>query len=404
MRRVVITGVGLVTPLGSNKDKTWENILNNKCGIDQITAFDTTNYKTKLAAEVKDFKQEYFSDRDLKFNDRFVKFARVAAKEAILDSKIEITDENKSKIGILVSSGIGGIKTIEETEDKLIEQGPSKISPFFIPMSLINLAAGHIAIDNNLHGSSFSIVSACAAGANSIGEAFLKIKDGYLDACICGASEATITPLCVGGFEAMKALCTSTDKNCASIPFDTNRQGFVMGEGAGMLFIEEYEHAKKRNANIYCEIVGYGTSTDAYHITKPDESGKYVVDAMKMAIDMAKIKPSDVTYINAHGTSTYFNELTEGRAIETLFGNKPYVSSTKSNIGHLLGASGSVEAILCALMIKNKVVLPTINTKDTSNFKLNIPLNKTINEQINYAISNNLGFGGHNVSLLFKKI
>ena len=406
MRRVVITGMGVVSPIGNDIESLWNSIENGKCGIDEITAFDTSDFKIKLAGEVKDLDfEKYYSKRDLKFNDRFTQFARIASKQAFDDSKLSEIDKNK--IGVIIGSGIGGIASIENAQTTLSNRGPSKVSPYFIPMSLINLAAGSVAIDLGAKGHCSSVVTACAAGTNAIGEAFHKIRDGYLDVMVAGGSEASITPLAISGFASMRALSDSNDKNRASIPFDKDRNGFVMGEGAGILILEELEHALKRNAEIYGEIIGYGDSCDANHITAPLSDGSGGSNAMINAMHDANILENEIDYINAHGTSTPLNDKTETLAIKNAFPNsynKLMVSSTKSNTGHLLGASGGVEAIISVLALKNSLVPATINYKNyDEECDLNIVSNICIKKNIKYAMSNSLGFGGHNASLIFKK-
>lgn len=406
MRRVVITGMGVVSPIGNDIESLWNSIENGKCGIDEITAFDTSEFKIKLAGEVKDLDfEKYYSKRDLKFNDRFTQFARIASKQAFDDSKLSEIDKNK--IGVIIGSGIGGIASIENAQTTLSNRGPSKVSPYFIPMSLINLAAGSVAIDLGAKGHCSSVVTACAAGTNAIGEAFHKIRDGYLDVMVAGGSEASITPLAISGFASMRALSDSNDKNRASIPFDKDRNGFVMGEGAGILILEELEHALKRSAEIYGEIIGYGDSCDANHITAPLSDGSGGSNAMINAMHDANILENEIDYINAHGTSTPLNDKTETLAIKNAFPNsynKLMVSSTKSNTGHLLGASGGVEAIISVLALKNGLVPATINYKNyDEECDLNIVSNNCIKKDIKYAMSNSLGFGGHNASLIFKK-
>lgn len=406
MRRVVITGMGVVSPIGNDVDALWNSIENGKCGIDEITAFDTSKYKIKLAGEVKDLDfEKYFSKRDLKFNDRFTQFARIASKQAFEDSKL--TELDKERMGVIIGSGIGGIASIENAQTTLSNRGPSKVSPYFIPMSLINLAAGCVGIDLGAKGHCSSVVTACAAGTNAIGEAFHKIRDGYLDVMVAGGSEASITPLAISGFASMRALSDSTDINRASIPFDKDRNGFVMGEGAGILILEELDHALKRNAKIYGEIVGYCDSCDANHITAPLSDGSGGSKAMINAMLDAKVTENEIDYINAHGTSTPLNDKTETLAIKNAFVNtysKLMVSSTKSNTGHLLGASGGVEAIISVLALKNSYVPATINYKNyDEECDLDIVSNQGRNIDIKYAMSNSLGFGGHNASLIFKK-
>lgn len=405
-RRVVVSGLGIVSPIGNDVETFWKSILEQKCGIDEITLFDTSNHKVKIAAEVKDLDFEsYFSKRDLKFNDRFIQFARIAAKQAYQDANFESLDANR--IGVILSSGIGGVETIAHGADVIAEKGPGRVSPFFIPMSLVNLAAGNVAIDLNAQGYCSSVVTACAAATNSIGEAFHKIRDGYLDVVVAGGSEAAITPLAIAGFTNMKALSESNDKNRASIPFDKERNGFVMGEGAGVLILEELEHALKRNAKIYGEIVGYGNSCDAYHITSPSVDGSGAAKAIQNAILDANIQKENLVYINAHGTSTPMNDRIETSAVKLALQQHAYniyMSSTKSYTGHLLGASGAVEAIATILSTKYDYIPATIHYQECdAECDLNIVANNPVNTKVTYAMSNSFGFGGHNASIIFKK-
>ncbi len=407
-RRVVITGMGAISPIGNSAPDTWQAIKDGVCGIDKITHFDTTDFKAKLAGEVKDLDMEaYFSKRDLKFNDRFTQFARIAAKQAMEDAKLDVETIDATRFGVIVASGIGGIETIEGAEDNLKERGPSRVSPYFIPMALVNLAAGSVAIDVKAKGHCSSQVTACAAGSNAIGEAFHKIRDGYQEVMLAGGTEASITPLAVAGFSSMRALHTGEDKNRASIPFDKERSGFVMGEGSAILVLEELEHAKARNAKIYGEMIGYGSSCDAYHITAPIGDGSGGSQAMVNAIQDANIQASDIAYINAHGTSTPMNDKTETAAIKGAFKEHAYdlmVSSTKSNTGHLLGASGAVEALITIKAIEDGFVPATINYKEKDeDCDLDVVANVGRKQELTYAMSNSLGFGGHNVSLIFKK-
>lgn len=407
-RRVVISGMGAVTPIGNDVDTLWQSITNEVCGIDAITHFDTTDYKVKLAAEVKDLDMEaYFEKRDLKFNDKFTQFARIAAKQAMQDSKLVIDEINADRFGVMIGSGIGGVSTIESAQDNLHARGASRVSPFFIPMALVNLAAGNVAIDVGAKGHCSSCVTACAAATNAIGEAFHKIRDGYEDVMIAGGSEAAITPLAIAGFQSMRALHTGDDKNRASIPFDQDRSGFVMGEGAAVVILEEYEHAKKRNAQIYGEIVGYGATCDAHHITAPIENGSGGAKAMIQAVLDANLEMKDIDYINAHGTSTPLNDKTETAAVKYAFqehAKHVAISSTKSNTGHLLGASGAVEAIITIKALQHDFIPATINYQNKDeNCDLDIVPNHGRNQTIHYAMSNSLGFGGHNASLVFKK-
>ena len=408
MRRVVITGLGAISPIGNDVDSLWKSIEKGICGIDFITHFDTTDFKVKLAAEVKNLDAEaYFSKRELKFNDRFTQFARIAAKQAILDANFDWDAIDKNRFGCIIGSGIGGIDSIESASLTIKERGVSRVSPFFIPMALSNLAAGQVAIDWGLKGSTSCVVTACAAASNAIGEAFHRIRDGYEDIMVSGGSEAAITPLAIAGFQSMRALHTQEDPQRASIPFDAQRSGFVMGEGAGILILEEYEHAKARNAKIYAEILGYGSSCDAHHITAPLDDGSGGAKAMMIALQDAGIQPEAIDYINAHGTSTNLNDKTETKAVKMAFqehARNLAMSSTKSNTGHLLGASGAVEAIICIKALQNDYIPPTINYKEKDpECDLDIVANLGRHKKIFYAMSNSLGFGGHNASLIFKK-
>ena len=408
MRRVVITGLGAITPIGNTKDELWNGILENKNGIDNITHFDTSDMKVKLAAEVKGFDPLKFLDaKAVRTNDLYTIYARCAAKEAVLDANLNKDELDKSRFGAIISSGIGGIETLAINEDTLKEKGPDRISPYFIPKTLANIAAGQVAIDNGCNGYVSSVVTACAASTNAIGDAYLRIKFDQEDVMLAGGAEAAITKLGVAGFQALKALSLSTDKNRASIPFDLERNGFVMGEGGAVLVLEEYEHAKKRNAHIYAEIVGYGASCDAFHITAPLSDGSGAALAINKALKDANITPNDIDYINAHGTSTHLNDSGETLAIKKVFGsdNKVKVSSTKSNTGHLLGASGAVEAVISVLALKNNLIPATINYKISDpECDLNLVVNKNEEMKLNYVMSNSLGFGGHNASIIFKKI
>lgn len=408
MRRVVITGLGAVSPIGNDVNTIWNSIEQGVCGIAPITHFDTSDYKVKLAGEVKDLDMEaYFSKRDLKFNDRFTQFARIVSKQAMIDAGFEKDPDDAMRFGCMIGSGIGGIDTIEQASKTLEGRGPSRVSPFFIPMSLANLAAGQVAIDWGLKGATSCVVTACAAASNAIGEAFHRIRDGYEDVMLTGGSEAAITPLAIAGFQSMRALHTGEDANRASIPFDADRSGFVMGEGAGALVLEELEHAKARGAKIYAEIVGYGASCDAHHITAPLDDGSGGAQAMVQAIKDAKILPENIDYINAHGTSTPLNDKTETAAVKAAFKEYAYqlaMSSTKSNTGHLLGASGAIEAIISIKALQNSLIPPTIHYQNPdAQCDLDIVANTPRKQDIRYAMSNSLGFGGHNASLIFKK-
>ena len=407
-RRVVITGLGAITPIGNNVEEFWEGIKEGRCGIDQITKFDTTDFKVKLAAEVKGYNpEEYFDRREAKRLDLFSQYAMVAAREAWKDSGLNKETENMERVGVVVGSGIGGIETIEIENKKCNEKGPDRVSPMYIPMGILNMATGNVAIDIGAKGESMAMVTACASGTHCIGESFRMIKHGYQDVVIAGGTEAGITPLSIAGFTNIKALTKAADKTRASIPFDKERSGFVMGEGAGVVILEEYEHAKQRGAKIYAEIVGYGATSDAYHITSPAPGGEGGARAMKIAMQEAGVKPEEITYINAHGTSTHLNDSCETQAIKTALGEenakKVMVSSTKGHTAHLLGAAGAVESIICCKAIEEGFVPATINYQvPDEECDLDIVPNKGRNVEIKYAISNSLGFGGHNSSLLFK--
>lgn len=407
-RRVVVSGMGAVSPIGNSVEELWQGIRTHRCGIDAITHFDTADYKVKLAAEVKGLDMEqYFSKRDLKFNDRFTQFARIAAKQAMLDSGLDVHKENMERFGVIIGSGIGGIATIEQAQKNMESRGPSRVSPFFIPMTLANLAAGTVAIDWGAKGHCSCVVTACAAASNAIGEAFHKIRAGQEDIILAGGSEAAITPLAIAGFMSMRALYEGEDKARASIPFDKERKGFVMGEGAGILVLEEYEHAKARGAHIYGEIVGYGATCDAYHITAPAPDGSGGAKAMIQAIEDAGIEKEQIGYINAHGTSTPLNDRTETAAVKLAFGEHARhlaMSSTKSNTGHLLGASGAIEAIITIKALQEGYIPATIHYEQADEeCDLDIVANEGRAASLAYAMSNSLGFGGHNASLVFAK-
>ncbi len=408
MRRVVITGMGAVTPIGNTVEQLWSSVEEGKCGIDSITAFDISEYRVKLAAQVKDLDvEQYFTKRDVKFNDRFTMFARVAAKQAVVDSMLDLTSIDRTQLGVIVGSGIGGLASIENAKDNLNDKGPTRISPFFIPMALINLAAGSVAIDSGANGHCSSIVTACAAGTDAIGVAFHKIRDGYATWMIAGGSEASITPLGVAGFMVMRALHEGEDPNYASIPFDENRSGFVMGEGSAIILLEEMETALARNAKIYGEIVGYGTTCDANHITAPLEDGSMGALAMTLAIKDANLSLSQVDYINAHGTSTPLNDKTETLAVKRAFGEHAHqimMSSTKAMTGHMLGASGAVEAIISIKALQEGFIPATINLVNQDPLcDLDVVANVGRKKNIQVAMSNSLGFGGHNASIVLKK-
>lgn len=407
-KRVVITGMGVITPIGNSVEEFWTNAKAGTVGIDEITKFSTESYKVKLAAEVKNFDPTVYMDRkEARRMDPFCQYAIAASVEAMNDSGLEVTEENAERIGVIVGSGIGGLGTIEAENKKLLEKGPGRVSPLMIPMVIGNMAAGNVAIRHGLKGKCTSVVTACATGTHSIGDAFRTIQYGEADAMLAGGCEASITPLGLAGFMNLTALSESTDKNRASIPFDAKRDGFVMGEGAGIVVLEELEHAKARGAKIYAEIVGYGASCDAYHITSPIEDGSGAAKAMVEAIKEAGIEKEDVDYVNAHGTSTPYNDLFETRAIKLAFGeyaNKLAISSTKSMIGHLLGAAGGVEFITCVKSIDDSFVHATVGLKEAdAECDLDYIAGEGRDMEVNYAISNSLGFGGHNASVLVKK-
>ncbi|NLJ88026.1 MAG: beta-ketoacyl-ACP synthase II [Epulopiscium sp.] len=406
--RVVITGMGCVSPLGNSIDAFWNNIKEGKCGIDYISRFDTENFDVKLAAEVKDFDPSLYMDkREARRMDLYSQYAVAASKMAIDSSGIDLESICKERFGVIVGSGIGGIGTIEKEHEKLLNKGPKRVSPLLIPMIIINMAAGNIAIQFGAKGICSTVVTACATGSHAIGEAYDIIRRGRADVIIAGGSEAGITPLSVAGFSSLQALTTTVDINRASIPFDAERSGFVMAEGAGIVILESLEHAVKRGAKIYAEIVGYGASCDAYHITSPSEDGEGAARAMKEALKEAGISPEEVSYINAHGTSTPLNDKFETAAIKLVFGenakNIP-ISSSKSMTGHLLGAAGAVESIICIKSLEEGFIPPTINYKVSDpECDLDYVPNVGRKQELKYAISNSLGFGGHNASLLFKK-
>ena len=407
-KRVVITGLGAITPIGKNVLESWNSIKQKKCGIDEITLFDASNFKTKLDAEVKEYDQlEYFDLKQAKRLDRSSQFAIIAAREAIADSKIERENTDFDRVGTFVSSGIAGLTTIQNQCEAYFEKGNKRISPMFIPMSIANMPSGNIAIEFGFKGESMGIVTACASSTHSIGEAYKTIIMGQEDIVIAGGTESSICEVGVAGFENMKALSSSTDKNRASIPFDKERNGFVMGEGAGVVVLEELEHALKRNANIYAEIIGYGATTDAYHITSPCPNGDGAKKAMIRAIENANINSNDIDYINAHGTSTHLNDSTETLAIKNVYNEKAYnvpVSSTKGHTGHLLGAAGGVEAIFCIKALQDQIIPPTINYKEKDEeCDLDIVANEVRNAKLNIVMSNSLGFGGHNSSIILKR-
>lgn len=407
-RRVVITGMGALTPIGNDADAFWNNAKNGKLGVDFITLIDQDLIEVKIAAEVKDFDPDtLIGKKEAKRLDRFAQFALVASDEAIKNSGIDLEKENLERFGVMLGSGIGGFQTIEDECTKIATGKSKRVSPFFVPMTIINLGAGNVAIKYGLKGPCTSAVTACATGTNNIGDAFRAIKHGYADVMLAGGAEAPITRLGVTGFNSMKALNTSNNPAKASIPFDKERGGFVMGEGAGVVILESLEHAEARGANIIAEVVGYGSTCDAYHITSPDPQGAGASRAMRDAIEEAGIKPEEVSYINAHGTSTELNDKFETIAIKKTFGEDAYkvpISSTKSMTGHLLGAAGAIEAIICAKALQEGFIPPTIGyeTKDEE-LDLDYVPNVGRKQDLEYALTNSLGFGGHNATLLLKK-
>lgn len=411
MRRVVITGIGAVSPLGTGNQKNWDALCNGRSGTGLITRFDTSAFPVKVAGEVKDFDPEQFIDKkEIKKMDLFIQYAMAASQFAMEDSGLQITEENAERVGVLVGAGLGGLPTIEKYHTALLEGGYKKISPFFIPMLIINLAPGHISIKYGAKGPNVSSVSACATGTHSIGDAYHIIARGDADAMIAGGTESTVTPLGIGGFAVMKALTDSRNDSPerASRPFDKSRDGFVLAEGAGIVIMEEYEAAKKRGAKIYAEVVGYGLTGDAYHMTAPAAGGEGAARCMKMALTNAGVNPEQVDYINAHGTSTPFNDLNESLAIKSVFGDHAYklmVSSTKSMTGHLLGAAGGLEAVICCMALDKGVIPPTINYAEPDpECDLDYVPNTARDAKVEYAMSNSLGFGGTNATLLFKRV
>ena len=408
--RVVITGLGAITPIGIGKEAFWEALLAGKNGIDKITHFDASGCHAQIAGEVTDFDPgAYIDKKEAKRMDRYTQFAVAAAKLAIEDAKLDLEKEDRERIGTFIGAGIGGIETMHSQYQKLFDKGPSKISPFFIPMMIANMAAGQVAITYGLHGPSACIVTACATGTDCIGHALRAIENGKADVAIAGGTEASISEAAVAGFCAMKALCAdhNDDPAHASCPFDKNRSGFVMGEGAGIVVLESLEHAQKRGAHIYAELVGYGANADAYHVTSPAPHGEYQAKCMTRAIEDAGLKPADIDYVNAHGTSTSMNDRGETEAIKTALGEAAKdvsVSSIKSMTGHLLGAAGGVECIATALAVVNDMLPPTINyeTPDEG-LDLDYVPNKAKQKTVRAAISNSFGFGGHNACLVLKK-
>ena len=407
-RRVVITGMGVVSPIGNNTSDFNDALLQGKNGVNQITFFDTTDFSIKIAAEIKNLDlNSFFTSKEKNKMDRFTMLAIIAADQAIEESLLKNNSKiNKEKVGVIIGSGIGGINTLSEQHLRLMKS-PKRVSPFFIPSLISDIAAGHVSIKHGFKGPNYGLVSACATATHAIGDAFRMIQYGDADVIVSGGSEASVHPLAVSGFANMKALSKNPDFKSASRPFDLNRDGFVLGEGAGILVLEEYNHALKRNANILCEIVGYAATADAYHLTSPAPNGEGAARSMQLAINDANISSNQIDYINAHGTSTPYNDKYETAAIKTVFENhinNLNISSTKSMTGHLLGAAGAIEGISCILSIINSYIPPTINyqTKDPE-CDLNYTPNNAISKEVNYAMTNTFGFGGHNSTLIFKK-
>ncbi|MCD8356368.1 MAG: beta-ketoacyl-ACP synthase II [Clostridia bacterium] len=408
MERVVITGIGAVTPIGNTVQEYWDGLISGKNGIALITHFDAEGYKASVAGEIKDFDAaKYIEKRDLKHMDRYCQYAVAAAAEAMEQAALTEGSFDVFRAGTLIASGIGGIQTLSEEQTKLNERGPRRVSPFCIPMIIGNMASALISMKYGLKGSSFAPVSACASGTHAVGEGMRAIRHGYLDIAVVGGAEASITPVAIAGFANMHALSTTEDPEQACCPFDARRSGFIMGEGAGVLVLESLSHAKARGANIIAEVSGYGTTSDAYHITSPDPTGEGPSRAMQMAIADAGLIPADIDYINAHGTSTPINDKCETDAIKIAFGeyaHKVNISSTKSMTGHLLGAAGAIEAIACALSVQNDIIPPTIHYEQPDeDCDLNYVPNQAVKTTVNAAISNSLGFGGHNATVLIRK-
>ncbi len=405
-RRVVVTGLGAVTPIGNNVDDFWASVKAGKIGFDHITKFDTTDYKCHIAAELKDFNPQDFMDRKAaKRMEPFSQYAVAAAKQAIDDSGLDIEKENPYMVGCAIGSGIGSLQAMERETQKLYEKGPNRVNPLLVPLMICNMAAGNVSIQFGLTGKSINDVTACATGTNTIGEAYRSIQYGEADVMVAGGTEGSVCPIGIAGFTALTALSTVDDPAKCSLPFDKNRSGFVMGEGAGVVILEELEHAKARGAKIYAEVVGYGCSSDAYHITSPQEDGAGAARAMTNAMSDAGVTPADVKYINAHGTGTHHNDLFETRAIKLAFGDEAAnlkINSTKSMIGHLLGAAGAVEFITCVKEIQDGFIHKTVGY-ETPDEEIDLNYCKdSYEEPVEYALSNSLGFGGHNASILLK--
>lgn len=407
-RRVVVTGLGVVTPIGNNVPDFWNSIKEGKVGIGPITKFDTSEYKVKIAAEVKGFAaKEHMDFKAAKRMEPFAQYAVAAAKEAYRDSGLDMNQEDPFRAGVIVGSGVGSLQQAEGAQMKIVEKGPSKVNPLLVPLMISNMAAGNVSIQLGFRGKCTSVVTACASGTHCIGDAFRAIQYGDADIMAAGGAESSICPTGVAGFSALTALSNSEDCTRASIPFDKERDGFVLGEGAGVVILEELEHAKARGARIYAEVVGYGATADAYHITSPAEDGSGAARAMELAMEEAGVKPEQVEYINAHGTSTHHNDLFETRAIKLAFGEAAYktvINSTKSMIGHLLGAAGGVEFVACVKTLEDDFIHQTVGTRETDEeCDLNYAIGAPVQKKIQYAMSNSLGFGGHNATLLLRR-
>ena len=406
-RRVVVTGMGVVTPIGNNVEEFWNNIKQGKIGIGPITYFDTADYRCKLAAEVKDFDpSQYMDKKSARRMEQFCQFAVAAAGQAITDAGLNMEQEDPYMVGCSVGSGIGSLQAMEREYDRLKEKGPGRVGPMLVPLMISNMAAGNVSIAYGLKGKSLNVVTACATGTHSIGEAYRTIQYGDADVMVAGGTESSITPIGIAGFSALTALSFSEDPERASLPFDKERNGFVMGEGSAIVVLEELEHAKRRGAKIYAELIGYGCSSDAYHITSPAEDGSGAATAMRNALKDGGVAPEELTYINAHGTGTHYNDLFETRAIRLVFGKHAYdlkINSTKSMVGHLLGAAGAVEFVTCIKEIQEDFIHRTVGLRETEE---ELDLNycrEAYRQEVPYALTNSLGFGGHNASLLLKK-
>ena len=407
-RRVVVTGMGAITPIGNSVEEFWNSLKEKKVGIGPITYFDTTDYKAKLAAEVKNFDpKQYMDPKAAKRMEQFCQFAVAATRQAVEDAGLDMSQEDPFRVGVSIGSGIGSLQSVEREYKKLLDKGPGRVNPLLVPLMISNMAAGNVAIDLGCKGKCTDVVTACATGSNSIGDALRAIQYGDADVMLAGGTESSITPVAVAGFTNLTALSSESDPLRASLPFDEARGGFVIGEGAGVVVLEELEHAKKRGAKILAELAGYGSTCDAFHITSPAEDGSGAAKAMELAMEEAGVKPEEVDYINAHGTGTHHNDLFETRAVRRAFGESAdhlKMSSTKSMIGHLLGAAGAVELIVCVKSIEEGYIHPTVGTTNPGEgCDLDYVINGAVEQEVNVAISNSLGFGGHNASLLVKK-